>query len=652
MLKGQRRTVERVMRGALSALEQQLAAEQQLTHIGSWEWVVGGETVQWSDELFRIYGLEPQSRPITFDFFLSCLHADDRAAVQGQVARALQHGGRFHYPERVFRPDGSMRELDTVGEARRDEQGRVVRLIGTCRDVTEERQRERAIQLYGDVVRNVQIGLTVWRMPAPPVEVGAATLVTSNLAAEQATGVALADAAGRTLAELFPSAAAGALGKLIADVARDGAVRQLEAYRWGDAAAPGRSFAVKAFPVPGDSVGVALEDVSAALRARHIQEAEQSVLEMIAAGAPLPELLDRLVLHIEELAPPAIASILLLDAEGKHVLHGAAPGLPAQYNDAIHGAAIGPRAGSCGTAAYRGEQVIVTDIELDPLWADYRDLARSIGVRACWSRPIIASDGRVLGTFALYYREPREPTAADLELIARAGHVAGLAIQRRQLDDQLRALSVRIEAAREDERSGIAREIHDVLGQELTVVKLDLAWIARRAYGDGEAIRAKVTDLTAAVDRIIQTVRRISAELRPGELDDLGLVPALEWQAFEFEKRTGVPCRVVARLEGARPARPIATALFRIFQETLTNITRHAEASRVDVVLRRDGDHLQLEVRDDGKGISVEAARSPSAIGLLGIRERARALGGTAHIGPIAPRGTQVSVDVPGGGGP
>ena len=121
--------------------------------------------------------------------------------------------------------------------------------------------------------------------------------------------------------------------------------------------------------------------------------------------------MDDLVRAVEQASDvEMMVSILILDKQGKHLLHGAAPSLPQAYNDAIHGAAIGPAVGSCGTAAFRGETVVVTDIADDPLWVDYRDLAMAHGLRACWSTPVKAADGRVLGTFAIYYREPRAPT--------------------------------------------------------------------------------------------------------------------------------------------------------------------------------------------------------------------------------------------------
>jgi signal transduction histidine kinase len=330
--------------------------------------------------------------------------------------------------------------------------------------------------------------------------------------------------------------------------------------------------------------------------------------------------------------------------------HGAAPHLPDAYNQAIDGQSIGPQAGSCGTAAFTKRPVFVRDIESDPLWAAYREVAGAHGLRACWSAPIVATDGRVLGTFALYYREPREPRPADLEVIARFTHLAGIAIERRELEDQLRALSAHVESVREEERTGIAREIHDTLGQALTALKMDIAWIARRVSENSparDAILDKLQAMSRATDEVLDQVRRISADLRPGVLDDLGILAALEWQGQQFEERTGASCIIHSNLGAERLDRELSTAVFRIFQEALTNIARHAEATRVDVSLDRDRGWLRLEVQDDGKGIPPEAVHRATSLGLLGIRERARRLGGTATVRPSDGKGTVLSLSLP-----
>lgn len=157
---------------------------------------------------------------------------------------------------------------------------------------------------------------------------------------------------------------------------------------------------------------------------------EQSrILQRLAANAPLSEILKRLVLLIESQSPGMLCSVLLLSEDGDHIRHGAAPSLPKEYVEAIDGEPIGPKHGSCGTAMYRGEPVSVTDIASDTLWENYRELALANGLRACWSTPILSGRGKVLGSFAMYYREPRTPTGEEAGLTEVATRIAGLAIE-------------------------------------------------------------------------------------------------------------------------------------------------------------------------------------------------------------------------------
>jgi PAS domain S-box-containing protein len=177
-------------------------------------------------------------------------------------------------------------------------------------------------------------------------------------------------------------------------------------------------------------------DIEDRKRAESLLGGEKRILEMLAKGDSLPEILDTLCRFAEEQASGGLVSILLLDDD--RLRHGGAPSLPKGYTDAIDGALIGPSAGSCGTAAYRGEQVIVEDIATDPLWANYRDLALPHSLRACWSTPVVSSQGKVIATFAVYYHEPRRPNTRDLEIIEQITHLAGVAIERKLAQDALR----------------------------------------------------------------------------------------------------------------------------------------------------------------------------------------------------------------------
>jgi GAF domain-containing protein len=173
-----------------------------------------------------------------------------------------------------------------------------------------------------------------------------------------------------------------------------------------------------------------------------IREAHCAVLEMAVANSPLEKTLGALIGIVESSSKTGVlGSILILDEDGRHLRHGAAPSLPKDYSAAIDGAEIGPCEGSCGTAAYRGRPVFVSDIENDPLWAEYKAVALPHGLRACWSTPIIAAGPKVLGTFAMYHREPREPTVRDLALVDLVTQTAALIIDRKRAQDRLHEIA-------------------------------------------------------------------------------------------------------------------------------------------------------------------------------------------------------------------
>jgi PAS domain S-box-containing protein len=211
--------------------------------------------------------------------------------------------------------------------------------------------------------------------------------------------------------------------------------------------------------------------------------------------------------------------------------------------------------------------------------------------------------------------------------------------------EQLHALTAQLQSVREEERASLARELHDRLGQSLTAVKIDLA--ALKAMPGRDQQLQRIDDLSGLVDETIHSVRRISTELRPGILDDLGLVAALEWGAEEFQARTGIECLVSAPAPDAAIDADSATALFRIFQETLTNVVRHAGASRVRAVLSEDAGHLTLEVRDNGRGIREDQLSAAGSLGILGMRERASLRGGDLIIAGDDQGGTTVRVRIP-----
>jgi two-component system sensor histidine kinase UhpB len=221
----------------------------------------------------------------------------------------------------------------------------------------------------------------------------------------------------------------------------------------------------------------------------------------------------------------------------------------------------------------------------------------------------------------------------------------------RRSQEQLRALAARLQRIREEERTGIARELHDELGQALTAIKMDLAWIRDRATSEaapnGEPIARKVGSATGMVDEMIGTVRRISSDLRPGVLDDLGLMAAIDGLAQAFRERNGISCRVQAVPESVDLDRSRATAVFRILQEALTNVSRHSGATEVEISIGRKNGHLEFQVRDNGRGFPLPLIEEASSLGLIGMRERANSIGGRLTFASGKGEGTTVRLRLP-----
>jgi len=218
--------------------------------------------------------------------------------------------------------------------------------------------------------------------------------------------------------------------------------------------------------------------------------------------------------------------------------------------------------------------------------------------------------------------------------------------------EKLRAFAARLQAAREEERIRISREMHDGLGEMLVGIKMGLSWMRSSLEPGNRRLEHKnlleqIEKIDTMVGATADRVRKLCTELRPSVLDDLGLVPALEWQAREFRARTHIRCEAKIRVENIVAGREQATAIFRIFQEILTNVARHASASKVRVVLETKGPHLILEVKDNGKGIRPEDMAGTKSLGLLGMQERAGLIGGSVEVSGRPGKGTRVLVRIP-----
>jgi signal transduction histidine kinase len=283
-------------------------------------------------------------------------------------------------------------------------------------------------------------------------------------------------------------------------------------------------------------------------------------------------------------------------------------------------------------------------------------------VRSVICTPILDSAGEVLGYFDIRNKKDAEGfTISDQEMLMALAPVASIAIQNalayqqrlatvaelKETSKQLHDLAANLESVREEERTQIARELHDQLGQALTATKFDLAWLSDQLKQKDPILAQKSKAVTEQMDIMIKTVRRIATELRPGMLDDLGLAASIEWQARDFGKRTGIMCAVSVPSEDLPLTRTQSIALFRIFQEALTNVARHASAQHIKVKLTATPEFVTLQVHDDGRGIQTHEIAGLRSLGLLGMRERATRLGGTFNIRGAPGTGTMVTVSIP-----
>lgn len=260
---------------------------------------------------------------------------------------------------------------------------------------------------------------------------------------------------------------------------------------------------------------------------------------------------------------------------------------------------------------------------------------------------VLRKDGSIVNTEvnATLFDLNNQPSVL---MIFRTSAARDIAEERlKQAFEQLRNLALHLQTIREEERKTAAREIHDELGQVLTVLKIQISLLSKKLRDDQKELKNKIEDVCLIIDDTVEAVHRISSKLRPDILDELGLAAALEWQANEFYNNTGILCECTLIRNDLNIEREACTAVFRIFQEALTNVARHANASKVKVILRESPDNIFLEIHDNGKGITRSQINNPKSLGILGMKERALLFGGSVEVKSSMENGTLVLVRIP-----
>src|SRR5438309_8957556 len=436
-------TEQELLTQELHRREAYLTGAQRLSHTGSFGWRPASGEIVWSDETYCIFEYDRALKP-TMDLVVQRVHPEDRVDFQEVIDRASGGATHFERGYRLLLPDGRVKHVHALAHALHDASGNR-EFVGTAMDVTERKRAEEAVLRSEKELRNVieTIPISVWTaLPDGTVDfVSRHWREHSGLSEENASGAGWQtavhpDDVDRHMDKWRMSLATGAPFENEARRrAADGE------YRW---------FLARAVPLRDEQgnilkwYGITME-IEDRKRAEALLAGEKHVLEMVAKGDSLTQILESLCLLVEEQAQGALASVLLV--QNGRLMHGGSPSLPKAYTAAVDGIAIGPTVGSCGTAAYRGEQVIVSDIATDPLWASYREIPLSHSLRACSSTPIFSPDGSVLGTFGIYYREPRSPSQREQEMIEQISHLAGVAVQRKFREDELRESEAKLEEA-------------------------------------------------------------------------------------------------------------------------------------------------------------------------------------------------------------
>lgn len=601
----ERKHAEEVLRQS----ENQLVEAQRLAHFGSFSWDVASNRQTWSEELCRIYGLQPNEFPTTLEGFLERVHPDDRDTVARTVENCLKTHQPFDQYRRIIRPDGEMRLLHARGKIICDEQGNPVRIVGVSQDVTESHRVAESLrvseQKYRDIFEFAPVGIYQARRDG--------TLVTANKALASMLGYESVDELLSVTLDSDVYFDEGERQRLIGEHEHRGYATDLEV-RWKKKDGAPIWVQLTAHSIKGaDGATACFEGFVRDITERKLAE------EALAASEE----------RYRELFENARDAIYVHDLKGRYTsVNRAAEKLLGFSREEIIGRHYSnfvapshlkyPRENFCKKL----DDQLETTYEVDMIAKDKRRVPVEINSR------LILENGVPIGV---------QGTARDIT-------------ERRQAQEVLRTYSRRLIDAQEAERQRIARELHDEIGQVLTAVKINMQ--TAQALCETSDGAGHFHDSFKVIDEGLRQVQNLSLDLRPPHLDGFGLAVALRWYIDRFSQRTGIPTDLhCEQPEDERLARELETACFRIAQEALTNVARHSGAKRVSVQLKRSNGALHLAVSDDGCGFDASRMRSPlianATLGLRGMEERAQGVGGTLEIQSIKGNGTEVHCRFP-----
>ncbi len=605
---------------ALLYSRRSLAEAQRIGRMGSWELDLESGELAWSEEIFHIFEINPERFGASYESFLALIHPDDRDRVNDAYTESLKLRTPYEIEHRLLFPGGRVKHVRERCETLYGEDGRPLKSVGTVQDVTEhvlaleeiqrlEREFSSLAEHLPDIVSRFDRGLR---------------RIYINPEIEKATGMSRECLLGKTPIELCVSEkVAEIFTNALRRVFFTGEPEMFE-FEFTTKSGIARYFHARAVPEYDASgkVGTVLaiaRDISALKGAAAVLLESEERLHGVTSNVP------GMVFQCCRHAREDVLRFTYVSNGARWLLGVGATALQRDAN-ALVGLVVPEDVGSFLDSMKQSQ----TDLSLwnwegrlvtpggESRWINLRATPRNYDEDRCmW-------DGVAINI--------TESKASEERLI--------------QSKNMLRELSAHLESVREEERKRIAREIHDELGQTLTALRIDVS-LARLGFGESSPqLMERLQSMTQLVDRTIKTARHVTSSLRPGALD-LGIVAALEWLVDEFTKYAGIPCELVLGDGDITLNEFAATAVFRIIQESLTNIARHAVASQVEIIVTRNDTRLCVEVRDNGRGFDPGAVERRKSFGLVGMRERVAMLDGEFELDSAQGRGTRISVCVP-----
>jgi PAS domain S-box-containing protein len=590
-----------------------LADIQKLSHVGTWEWFLKADKVIWSDEMFNILGLEPQEFEVKTQSIFKFIHPDDQDKVSPAMTESFVENKTNPLEYRIVRSNGEIRHVLGLGYALLNKDNQVDRIAGSLQDITDRKLAEDQIrkekQLSDSIINSLPGIFYLFD------DSGRMLRWNENL--ETISGYTSVEIANMRPAEFVDPAERDMIEVKIAEILNHGIV-ELEAFILTKSGEKIPFYFTGSRVVFETRVCIIGMGINISERRKAEQQLKENEQQLEVIYHTVRDIIYMLSVEKERYKFISI-NHQFLESTGlqeKQVI--------GRYvNEVI------PEP-SLSTVLEKYRESIKTKKTVT--WKESTEYPSGVKVALVTVSPVMDEEGKCIKLVGSV-SDITEREEAEKEIKER--------------NEQLHQLSAHLQNIREEERASVAREIHDELGQQLTVIKMDVSWINKKIQSEEGKIIQKIQSLLHLVDSAISTVRKISSDLRPSILDDFGLKEALQWQISEFEKRTGISCHFVAGIPDRKLDKKISISLFRIFQESLTNVARHAEAHNVWAVIKCRSGNLELTITDDGKGMDVSSMGLKHTMGLIGMKERVKMTEGTFNLISTPGNGTIVRVAVP-----